>query len=146
MSRWPRYQLTPTKVGVKVKPVISEDIIQAQVIAWANRQVKVYPELAWLFHVPNGGHRDVAVAGKLKGQGVKPGVPDLCLPVPRFGKHGLWIEMKTQDGQVRKPQKAWIVFLREAGYQVEVCRSFDDARAVLLSYLDPKVTFSSGVI
>lgn len=146
MNRWPRYQLAPTKAGAKAKPVISEDTMQAQVIAWANRQVKVYPELAWLFHVPNGGQRSAAVAGKLKAQGVKPGVPDLCLPVPRFGKHGLWIEMKTQDGQVRKPQKAWIAFLREAGYRVEVCRSFEEALAVLVGYLDPKVTSNPGII
>lgn len=145
MSRWPRYQLTTTKACAKVKPVISEDVIQAQVITWAKRQVKMYPELDRLFHVPNGGQRHAAVAAKLQGQGVKPGVPDLCLPVPRFGCHGLWIEMKTQDGRVSAPQKDWITFLRSAGYRVEVCRSFDEAREVLLSYLDPKVTCSPGI-
>lgn len=145
MSRWPRFQVTTNAHGTKAKLAVSEDTIQVQVFTWASRQLKVYPELAWLFHVPNGGHRSAAVAGKLKAQGVKPGVPDLCLPVPRFGKHGLWIEMKTQDGQVRKPQKAWIAFLREAGYRVEVCRSFDEARAVLLGYLNPAPSFSSDI-
>lgn len=146
MSRWPRYQLAPAKAGAKAKPTISEDVIQAQVITWAKRQVNVYPELVRLFHVPNGGQRHAAVAAKLRGQGVKPGVPDLCLPVPRFGCHGLWIEMKTQDGRVSAPQKDWIAFLRSAGYRVEVCRSFDEARDVLLGYLDPKVTCSPGII
>lgn len=145
MSRWPRYQMTATKNGVKVKPAIGEDVIQAQVISWAKRQVKVYPELTRLFHVPNGGQRHAAVAAKLQGQGVKPGVPDLCLPVPRFGCHGLWIEMKTQDGRVSAPQKDWIAFLRSAGYRVEVCRSFDEARDVLLSYLSPKVPYSPEI-
>lgn len=146
MSRWPRYQLTATKTGVKVKPSISEDVIQAQVLTWAKRQVKVYPELGRLFHVPNGGQRHAAVAAKLQGQGVKPGVPDLCLPVPRFGCHGLWIEMKTQEGRVSVHQKDWIAYLRKAGYRVEICRSFDEAREVLLGYLDPKVTCSPGII
>lgn len=145
MSRWPRYQLTAGKAGTKAKPIISEDLIQAQVIAWAKSQAKVYPELIRLFHVPNGGRRLAADAAKLQGQGVKPGVPDLCLPVPRFGCHGLWIEMKTQDGRVSAPQKDWIAFLRGVGYRVEVCRSFDEARAVLLGYLDPKVTCSPGI-
>lgn len=145
MSRWPRYQMTATKNGVKVKPAIGEDVIQAQVISWAKGQVKVYPELTRLFHVPNGGQRHAAVAAKLQGQGVKPGVPDLCLPVPRFGCHGLWIEMKTQDGRVSAPQKDWIAFLRSAGYRVEVCRSFDEARDVLLSYLSPKVPYSPEI-
>lgn len=145
MSRWPRYQLAPAKAGAKAKPTISEDVIQAQVITWAKRQAKVYPELVRLFHVPNGGLRHATVAAKLQGQGVKAGVPDLCLPVPRFGCHGLWIEMKTQGGRVSAPQKDWIAFLRSAGYRVEVCRSFDEARAVLLGYLDPKVTCSPGI-
>lgn len=145
MSRWPRYQMTATKNGVKVKPAISEDVIQAQVITWAKRQAKVYPELARLFHVPNGGQRHAAVAAKLQGQGVKPGVPDLCLPVPRFGCHGLWIEMKTQAGRVSPHQKDWIAFLRCVGYRVEVCRSFDEARDVLLSYLNPKVPYSQEI-
>ncbi|WP_082878686.1 VRR-NUC domain-containing protein [Achromobacter ruhlandii] len=145
MSRWPRYQLTAGKAGTKAKPVISEDLIQAQVITWAKSQVKVYPELARLFHIPNGGQRQAVVAAKLQGQGVKPGVPDLCLPVPRFGCPGLWIEMKTREGRVSPNQKDWIAFLRCAGYRVEVCRSFDEARAVLLGYLDPKVTCSPGI-
>ncbi|MFY3456953.1 VRR-NUC domain-containing protein [Achromobacter xylosoxidans] len=146
MSRWPRYRLTSSKAGTKVKPVVSEDVIQAQVITWAKRQVKVYPELARLFHVPNGGQRNATVAAKLQGQGVKPGVPDLCLPVPRFGCPGLWIEMKTQEGRVSAHQKDWIAYLRKAGYRVEICRSFDEARDVLLGYLDPKVSCSPGII
>lgn len=145
MSRWPRYQMAPAKTGAKPNPTISEDVIQAQVITWAKSQAKVYPELTRLFHVPNGGQCHATVAAKLQGQGVKPGVPDLCLPVPRFGCHGLWIEMKSQDGRVSAPQKDWIAFLRSAGYRVEVCRSFDEARSVLLGYLDPKVTCSPGI-
>lgn len=146
MNRWPRYQLTQGKAGAKIKPVVSEDASQAQVIAWARRQINAYPELAWLFHVPNGGQRHAAVAAKLRSQGVKAGVPDLCLPVPRFGAHGLWIEMKTEIGRVSAAQTDWITFLRSAGYRVEVCRSFDEARDVLLGYLDPKVPFSLGVV
>ncbi len=146
MNRWPRYQLAATKPGSKAKPTISEDAIQAQVITWARHQSKVYPELARLFHVPNGGQRHAAVAGKLKGQGVKAGVPDLFLPVPRFGCHGLWIEMKTLDGRLTKDQKDWIAYLTAAGYQAKVCRSFEEALAALTGYLDPKVTSSPGII
>lgn len=149
MKRWPvtavkRAARTP---GGAVQPAgPSEDTIQAQVIRWAGLQAGVYPELARLFHVPNGGHRHAVVAAKLKGQGVKAGVPDLFLPVPRYGRHGLWIEMKTATGALSKAQKDWRAFLDAVGYRVEVCRSFDEARAVLLDYLNPKVPFSPGVI
>lgn len=149
MKRWPntaviRAPRTVSRVAALAGP--SEDTIQAQVIRWAALQAGVYPELSRLFHVPNGGQRHAAVAAKLKGQGVKPGVPDLCLPVPRFGCPGLWIEMKTSDGRVSTNQKDWIAHLKGAGYRVEVCRSFDEARGVLLDYLNPKVPFSLGVI
>lgn len=149
MRRWPNVAVTRaprTASRVEVFAGPSEDTIQAQVIRWANLQAGVYPELSRLFHVPNGGQRHAVVAAKLKGQGVKAGVPDLFLPVPRYGRHGLWIEMKTATGALSKAQKDWRAFLDAVGYRVEVCRSFDEARAVLLDYLNPKVPFSPGVI
>lgn len=149
MSGWPRIATAKRRAAPKAaaRPAApSEDTIQAQVITWANKQLKVYPELARLFHVPNGGQRHVLVAVNLKRQGVKAGVPDLCLPVPRFGCHGLWIEMKTKDGSISATQKDWIGYLQGAGYRVEVCRSFDEARGVLTNYLNPKSTYSPGII
>ena len=44
-----------------------------------------YPDLELLYHVPNGGSRNKAEASKLKRMGVRAGVPDLVLPVPRAG-------------------------------------------------------------
>ena len=49
-----------------------------------------------VFHIPNGGYRNKAEAAHLKAQGVRPGVPDLCVPVARHGYHGLYIEMKRR--------------------------------------------------
>ncbi len=149
MKRWPNTSARRTSCAAEDAANLagpSEEIIQAQVIRWANLQAGVHPELARLFHVPNGGQRHAVVAAKLKGQGVKSGVPDLCLPVPRLGCPGLWIEMKTADGRVSKNQQDWIEYLKGAGYRVEVCRSFDEARAALLDYLIPKVTYSPGII
>ena len=58
-----------------------------------------YPELKLLHHIPNGGKRDAIEAKHLKAQGVKKGVPDLCLPVARGPYHGAYIELKTQTGR-----------------------------------------------
>lgn len=33
----------------------SEDTEQINVIQWASWNINRYPELKWLFHVPNGG-------------------------------------------------------------------------------------------
>jgi hypothetical protein len=97
-----------------------------------------YPELKGLHAVPNGGHRHKAVAMKLKAEGVKPGVPDISLPVKRDPFTGLHIEMKTAKGRVTENQRWWINFLKSQGRRVEVCRSFDEARALICEYLGIK--------
>lgn len=36
----------------------SEDTEQINVVSWAGWNMSRYPELKWLFHVPNGGSRN----------------------------------------------------------------------------------------
>lgn len=116
--------------------VPSEEQEQAAVFEWAALLENQTPELALLFHVPNGGKRHPATAARLKAQGVKPGVPDICLPVARHGYHGLFIEMKRRKGgQLSDHQKAWIEALREQGYMVAVCKGADEAIEVLSWYV-----------
>ena len=71
---------------------------QVALIHWAKMRSATLPELGLLFAIPNGGERHLFVAKKLKAEGVKPGTPDLCLPVARGGYHGLFIEMKRMKG------------------------------------------------
>lgn len=108
---------------------------QTALFAWAQLASLRLPELRLLYAVPNGGHRHPAVAGKLKAEGVKPGVLDIHLPVPRGPYHGLWIEMKSSRGQLSKHQKAWAEALADEGHAVHVCRSYEEARDALEAYL-----------
>ena len=71
--------------------------------------------------IPNGGQRNLVVATKLKAEGVRAGVPDLFLPVPVGGSHGLWIEMKATGGRVSDKQKDWLDYLDSVGYTCKVC-------------------------
>lgn len=117
-----------------------EDDHQAALFQWAGMQQATMPELAWLLHVPNGGRRDAREAARLKAQGVKAGVPDICLPVPRNGRHGLWIELKApKNGRVSADQKRWIVGLNGNGYLACVCVGWEQARDVIVEYLHPPV-------
>ena len=52
--------------------------------------------------------RDIRTAANLKKEGVKRGVPDICLPVSRGKYHGLYIEMKAGKNKPSKEQKEWI--------------------------------------
>ena len=94
-----------------------------------------YPLSALLFHVPNGGRREKREAKHLQEQGVRPGIPDLFLPVPLGGYHGLWIEMKRRRNKPNAEQTRWLTLLREQGYVVTVCERMEEARDVLIAYL-----------
>ena len=95
-----------------------------------------WPELGMLFAVPNGGDRHPAVASKMKAEGVKKGVPDLCLPVPRGGYYGLFVELKKQGRSSTSPeQKAWIQALNALGYRAVVCKGATAAWSVISDYM-----------
>lgn len=107
---------------------------QKAVIQWFDRQHKAIR--GRLFAVPNGGDRHEIVAAKLKAEGVRKGVPDLWLPVPRRGFHGLVIEMKRLKGSTTKPEQLdWLEFLGEQGYLVAVCKGSQAAIDTIQAYL-----------
>lgn len=108
---------------------------QEALMRWAEWQSGSKPELKLLFHIPNGGSRNKAEAARLKAQGVKAGVPDLFLPVPRGPYHGLWIEMKVGRNKPTKAQTEWITKLEAQGYACEVCYGWQKASIVIRSYL-----------
>lgn len=94
-----------------------------------------YPELRLMFAIPNGGSRHPAEAANLKKQGVKAGVPDICLPVARNGYHALYIEMKRYDGKLSREQTDWRTSLNLQGNCALVCWSQDEAWEVITNYL-----------
>ncbi len=115
-----------------------EGLEQSVVMRWSYLQFGRWPELKLLYHIPNGGSRNRIEAAHLKEQGVKPGVPDLHLPVSRGGYHGLWIEMKYGKNKTTANQDDWIADLKKQGHSVHVCYSCEDAIAVITEYLNLK--------
>ena len=133
----------PERAGkVRRKRRELEHELQVSVMQWCQLQVvaKARPELAWIMAVPNGGDRHPAVAAKLKAEGVKSGVPDLFLPVPRGGRHGLFIELKAGKNTPDANQVRWAEWLHSQGYCVATCWTFDAAVLTLTEYLDGKLT------
>ena len=111
---------------------MTESQEQKQLIQWCRTD----PRLQFIFHIPNesiGGQGWIIRNRQL---GVKSGVPDLMLPIPLNGFHGLFIEMKTKTGRASPQQKKWIHALNELGYKAVVARGWEEARDIITEYLE----------
>ena len=110
----------------------TEHLEQVTLLQWYDA---TYPDNA-LFAIPNGGKRHPRVALEMKREGVRPGVPDLMLPIPSGGYCGLFIEMKKQKGgRTSSEQKKWLERLSANGYRAVVCAGFEAAKAEIEAYL-----------
>lgn len=120
---------------------------QAALMQVARLHEKKWPELALLHAIPNGGQRHVAVAAKLKAEGVKAGIPDLFLPVPRGNAHGLYIELKAKGGNVSDSQRKMLAALAAQGYACLVCYGWEPAWEEIQKYLaGPVYVFGVGLM
>lgn len=119
---------------------------QTALFAWAALHTHQWPELEYLFAIPNGGTRNKIEAGFLKAQGVRSGVPDVCLPIARWDKHGLWIELKIGKNKPRERQQQWHQALSGFGHAVVVAYSWSEAASYITQYLEDKLneTCSGG--
>ncbi|MEA5151993.1 MAG: VRR-NUC domain-containing protein [Oscillospiraceae bacterium] len=109
---------------------------QATLFSWAHMRGYLYPELELMFHIPNGGKRGKAEAARFRAEGVKAGVPDICLPVARGGYNGLFIELKRcTGGRVSSDQSIWIDRLETEGYRALVCHGWQEAAQAIEDYL-----------
>jgi hypothetical protein len=110
----------------------SEHFEQRELVRWFRQ--------TWLgvriFSIPNGDARSLATAGRLKAEGVSPGVPDLFIPA-----WGLWVEMKrTKGGSLSLEQKDWMAYLEEVGYRAIVCKGAEDAKAKISAFFETRNT------
>lgn len=94
-----------------------------------------YPDLAFLYAVPNGGHRLKGAAGKAKAEGVLETMCDLVLPAARYPFHGLYLEMKTPAGSLSAGQKATMLALLAMGYASVEGRGTQEGLDCLLAYV-----------
>lgn len=117
-----------------------EHNLQVACVNWFDLQHPRQKKL--LFAIPNGGNRNIVTAKKLKAEGVKSGVFDLFLSIPREYKgvlyHGLYIELKSPE--IKKPklsknQKEFCEVVEEEGYLTLLCNDFDKFCKFVNEYL-----------
>ena len=115
---------------------MTEHDIQSAFFSKCETLSLTYPEFNKIYAIPNGGLRNKIVARKLKKEGVKSGIPDVFVAVPRNGYHGLYIEFKCGKNKLTKNQAVWFEKLSECAYKCEVCYSSIDAINILFDYLN----------
>jgi hypothetical protein len=135
----------------------SEHDETAIVVSWAAEMVawKKFPELAGLYGIPNGTllagdyrHRAIQMA-RLKAEGLRPGVPDLCLPIARRGFQALYIEQKsTRKGAVASDEQIeWRRWLNTHGNHAAICIGAKQSIELLLWYVgDGATIYPKGVL
>lgn len=97
---------------------------QREFVAWFRRQ---YPDVR-IFAIPNGGARSQREGGRLKLEGVSPGVPDLYIP-----QWKVWIEMKRQKGgSLSADQKDWRDYLQTINDTWIVAKGCEDAKRQII--------------
>lgn len=116
---------------------------QCALIDWARRQK--LPEAAdinlgsvvadYLLAIPNGGRRDMRESVRLKKEGVKAGVSDLLLALPRSGKCGLWLELKAPGNKPTLKQTQWMDRMQLAGYAAHCAYDWVAAAKIIQNYL-----------
>lgn len=115
--------MDPAKYAEKGTEHSHQVALFMQLSAWISK----WPELKWAYAVPNGGERNPIVAGRLKAEGVKSGVSDVCLPIVRKGYSGFYIEMKKPGGKESLVQKEFGAFVSTQNYLYKCCTNWKDA-------------------
>ena len=98
-------------------------------------QERSYPELRWMFAVPNSARRSPRQGAWMKSEGLKSGIWDVFLPAPRGCWHGLFVEMKAGKNVLSPEQKAFRAAL-EKHYRFAVCYNWIEAKTAILDYLE----------
>lgn len=107
--------------------ILTEDEEQIKFIQHFKRN---YPGVL-IYHTPNGGHRHIATAMKMKALGTVAGIPDLFIP-----EYRLWVEMKRVKGKLSPEQIAMNEYLERVGYKVIVAYGHEDGINKLFTYLN----------
>ena len=119
-----------------------EHAMQVEYFAWLDGGCDgLHPDIALDVHaIPNGVRTGIRQAAKLKREGLRAGVLDICIDVACGGFHGMRLELKTATGTVSQAQKARIKRLCERGYYAVVARSLEQSQELTLNYLAMRQT------
>lgn len=114
---------------------MSEHDEQCAFIDWLDWEAQRNPKLEAVYATPNAAKRSWALARYLRNEGLRSGVPDVCIAVPAGDYHALYIEMKVGRNKPTPEQKRWLGRLFANGNACRVCYSASEAIETVKLYL-----------
>ena len=114
----------------------TESQIQKDCVRWFRARYESIEPL--FFAVGNGGARNVWTAKIMKDEGVRAGVSDLILLIPRHGYAALLVEMKTPDGKQSDSQKTFERLATQYKYKYVIVRDLPTFQQLMLWYIEDK--------
>jgi hypothetical protein len=108
-----------------IRDRLAEEALQRAV--FAHLAARAQPGV-FAFHPANGGYRRPVEAARLKGLGVRAGVPDV---IAIHHGHVYALELKTEHGKATEGQLQAIEEIRAAGGHAQICYGLECALAVL---------------
>jgi len=86
----------------------------------------------YYFAIPNQSNRHIANAAKIKAEGGRSGIADLCFMLPS-GKTA-WLEMKKPGGSLSQTQKQFRDVCKTLGHTWGTAKSVDEAIVLLMQW------------
>ena len=114
----------------------TESQIQKDCVKWFRQRYEMIEPL--FFSVSNGGARNPWTAKIMKDEGVRAGVSDIILLVPKHGYAALLIEMKKPDGKQSDSQKEFERLAKEYHYKYVICRELSTFQKLMIWYIEDK--------
>jgi hypothetical protein len=113
---------------------ISEHVIQATIVEWLSWQPNIL-----FYSIPNENFGNRFHGKKLNDRGRKKGVSDLFIAEARRGFHGMYLEVKSQNGKLQIAQKEFFKKAEERDYFTSAVWSAEEGIEILSWYLQLKV-------
>ena len=102
---------------------ISEHALQVQVLDYIERE-RASPDI-YAFAIPNAGMRSLRTGARMKREGLRAGISDICVILP-LGRVA-WLEMKSLKGRQSIEQKGFEARCKRLGHAYAVAKTLDEA-------------------
>jgi len=79
----------------------------------------------YAFAIPNAGQRSPRIGKRMKDEGMRAGVADICVMLK--GGKVIWVELKTAKGRLSPAQKDFRLICRSLGHTYLLARSVSEA-------------------